>query len=148
MTTEQTEQITIPVGGMTCAACQAHVQRALQKSPGVQDAAVNLMTRQATVTFDPALATPERLVETIRDTGYEAELPAPGRTAVQEQEEQDRIARDEYHTLRKKAVVSVIAGAVSMAASMPLMSHNGHDPVLAWTMRVLDPLLVGAVPWL
>src|SRR5688572_15952881 len=112
-TATETEQITIPVGGMTCAACQAHVQRALQRTPGVQGAAVNLMTRQATVTFDPSVATPEALVESIRDTGYEAERPALGRTALEEQEEQDRIAREEYTLLRRKAVVSLIAGTAA-----------------------------------
>ena len=36
-----TEHITIPVTGMTCAACQSRVQRTLVKTPGVVDAAVN-----------------------------------------------------------------------------------------------------------
>ena len=148
MITEQTEQITIPVGGMTCAACQAHVQRALQKAPGVQEASVNLMTHQATVTFDPSVASPERLVNIIRDTGYEAELPAPGRSAIEEQEEQDRAVRDEYVSLRRKAIVSVLIGAAAMAASMPLMGHSVHDPVLDWAMRTVDPLLIRTLPWL
>ncbi|WP_410969087.1 heavy-metal-associated domain-containing protein, partial [Salmonella sp. SAL4444] len=51
--------ITLPVEGMTCAACQANVQRALGRAPGVERAAVNLMTHDATVVFDPALASPE-----------------------------------------------------------------------------------------
>ena len=50
--TAPTERVRIPVSGMTCAACQARVQRALQKSPGVADASVNLMMNSATVTFD------------------------------------------------------------------------------------------------
>jgi len=47
------EKVTIPVGGMTCGACVAHVRKTLLKTPGVSDAAVNLMTREAAVTFDP-----------------------------------------------------------------------------------------------
>ena len=43
------ETIHITVGGMTCAACQSHVQHALEEQPGVQKAAVNLMTEEATV---------------------------------------------------------------------------------------------------
>ena len=46
-------RLTIPVSGMTCAACQARVQRALEKTPGVSDASVNLMTNSASVAFDP-----------------------------------------------------------------------------------------------
>ncbi|MEP7066439.1 MAG: heavy metal-associated domain-containing protein [Gemmatimonadota bacterium] len=52
------EQIRIPVSGMTCAACQAHVQRALAQQPGVDEASVNLMMETAAVTFDPSVATP------------------------------------------------------------------------------------------
>ena len=47
------ERITIPVTGMTCAACQSFIQRTLAEQAGVQDAAVNLMLHNATVTFDP-----------------------------------------------------------------------------------------------
>ena len=42
-------RITLPVDGMTCAACQANVQRALTATPGVTKAAVNLMMHEATV---------------------------------------------------------------------------------------------------
>ena len=64
------ESCTIPVTGMTCAACSGRVQRALEKSPGVASASVNLMTGAATVSFDPDATSPERLVDTIRATGY------------------------------------------------------------------------------
>ena len=69
--------VTIPVSGMTCASCTSRVERALTGEAGVADASVNLMLRQATVSFDPALTTPDRLVEAIRATGYEAELADP-----------------------------------------------------------------------
>src|SRR5688572_27764911 len=74
-----TGTVTIPVDGMTCAACSARVQRALQRAPGVADASVNLMLRNAVVSFDAAATSPDRLVDVIRDTGYGAELPAEDR---------------------------------------------------------------------
>ena len=69
-------RIRIPVSGMTCAACQARVQSALARQPGVDDASVNLMMETAAVTFDPGVATPDADRRAIRDTGYGAELPA------------------------------------------------------------------------
>ena len=39
----------LTVTGMHCAACQAHVQKALQQTPGVADATVNLLTGEATI---------------------------------------------------------------------------------------------------
>src|SRR5215210_6035773 len=69
-------RITLPVEGMTCAACQANVQRALNATPGVTNAAVNLMTHEATVHYDPSTTGPAKLVDAINDTGYVSRLPA------------------------------------------------------------------------
>jgi Cu+-exporting ATPase len=149
------ERITIPVGGMTCAACQSFVQRTLAGEAGVQDATVNLMLHSACVTFDPEVLSAERLVETIRSVGYDAELPVSDRSDLEEQEKLDEDQRQEYQRLRLKAVVSLIAGAVAMVLSMPLMSMGGaaslsrmNDPLMAWFMRVLDPRLRHLLPWI
>jgi Cu+-exporting ATPase len=152
------ETIRIPVRGMTCAACQARVQRSLQRSPGVTDATVNLMTNMATVTFNPAATSPHTLVERIRDTGYDAELPAAGadRDAVDEQDEQDRAQREEFRSLRAKAGFALAAGAVAMVASMPLMvsehalagAGTVADPFMRWVMTALTPALHSVAPWL
>ena len=89
-TTATAERVTIPVGGMTCAACQAHVQKALAEQPGVRDASVNLMMGSASVTFDPSVIAPPQLVQAIKDTGYDATLPAPVTDVVAEQDARDR----------------------------------------------------------
>jgi P-type Cu+ transporter len=150
-------RVTLPVSGMTCAACSARVQRALQKQPGVQEAAVNLMVNSATVTFDPGSTSAERLVEVIRDTGYDAELPTPAENAFAEQEAHDRAREEEFRELRLKAVVSLAAAAVGMIVTMPVMAahmaHAGHgmgsaDPFMMWSMRVIDPWVERALPWL
>ncbi len=149
------EKVTIPVSGMTCAACSGRVQRALSKQPGVRDAAVNLMTGSATVRFDPAATTPGTLVEAIRATGYGAELARPDRTAFEEQDEQDRAQEEDFRELRVKAGASFAAAMAAMAVSMPLMAageHGAHgpaaDPFMRWTTGWLSPVLEGALPWL
>ena len=152
--------IRIPVTGMTCAACQSRVQRTLQQQPGVNDATVNLILNDATVTFDPATTSPAALVNVIRDAGYGASLAAPEQTALEEQNARDDHATTAYHTLRRKAVVSGIVGVFAMIISMPLMSqlaatmptHGGAssvgDPFMRWTMTVLDPALRRVAPWI
>ena len=152
--------IRIPVTGMTCAACQSRVQRTLQQQPGVNDATVNLILNDATVTFDPATTSPAALVNVIREAGYGASLAAPEQTALEEQDARDDHAATEYHTLRRKAVVSGIVGVFAMIISMPLMSqlaatmptHGGAssvgDPFMRWTMTVLDPALRRVAPWI
>ncbi|MFY9826824.1 MAG: heavy metal translocating P-type ATPase [Thermoanaerobaculia bacterium] len=149
-------RITLPVEGMTCAACQATVQKALQRQPGVLDASVNLMMKSAAVTYDPARVQPEALVEAIRETGYEAELPRPEQTAFEEQEARDRSQEAEFRGLRRKALASGAAGVVAMIFSMPLMAGlaaGGHagmtaDPFMRWVMHSLTPALRAVMPWL
>jgi Cu+-exporting ATPase len=146
------EQATIPVTGMTCAACQSFIQRTLANHAGVQDVAVNLMLNNATVTFDPGTTSPSALVDTIRRTGYGAEVPVANRSVLVEQEEHGVEQRHEYKQLRLKAIVSLIAGSFAMLLSMPLMSAGGmermQDPLTRWDMRVLDPVLHRVLPWL
>ena len=141
-------KLSFPVTGMTCAACQARVQRTLARTPGVQDATVNLMMGNATVAYDPAAVTAERLVEVVRDTGYGAELPREERSAFEEQEARDAAQAEEFRELRRKAIVSGAAGAVAMIASMPLMTASAHDspgpvadPFMRWAMESLTPAL-------
>ena len=149
------ERVNIPVTGMTCAACQSFIQRTLAGESGVQDATVNLMLHNATVTFDPRVITPSGLVEKIRSTGYGAELPVANESVLATQEKNDEDQLREYQQLRWKAWVSVMAGVVAMVASMPLMSMSSvgglqrmKDPFMSWSMRVLDPALRKIVPWL
>jgi Cu+-exporting ATPase len=146
------QRITIPVTGMTCAACQAHVQHALDQAPGVVKAAVSLMTNEATVAYDPAASSPEKLVEAIRATGYGAHWTPGVRDAFAAQEALDHEREAEYRDLRRKAMFSLGAGAVAMALSMPLMSPGGHahaaDPLMRWSMDTLTPALRALAPGL
>jgi P-type Cu+ transporter len=150
-----TERITIPVTGMTCAACQSFIQRTLATQSGVQDASVNLMLNNATVTFDPGVTSISTLVDTIKGTGYGAEVPALNTSVLALQEEHDAERLREYRQLRLKAAVSLVAGFVAMILSMPLMSVGStggmermKDPLMSWNMRVLDPVLRRVLPWL
>jgi Cu+-exporting ATPase len=69
MTTELRE-VTLPVGGMTCASCVRRVERALMKVPGVVEARVNLATEQATVDFDDQLCTTADMSQAVESAGY------------------------------------------------------------------------------
>jgi Cu+-exporting ATPase len=68
-------EIDLPVGGMTCAACAARVEKKLNRMPGVE-ASVNYATETAHVRY-PAALDPAELVATVVRTGYTAQLPPP-----------------------------------------------------------------------
>lgn len=150
-----TDTIVIPVSGMTCASCQAHVQRTLGKTPGVTSASVNLMMGNSTIVYDPSTVSAAALVETIKSTGYGAALPVADQTAFEEQAARDRAQDEEFRDLRAKAIVSGVAGAVAMVISMPLMVAAAEhapgavaDPFMRWAMESLSPAVRGVAPWL
>ena len=136
--TQRENELTIPVQGMTCAACTARVQRTLERTPGVSAANVNLMTGSATVSYDPASTTPERLVDAIRDTGYGAELPDAG-ASIEEMTGAEDAARDrERRELRSKFAVSLAAALLSIPLSMPSrpwLLFALTLPVMGWAGR-------------
>jgi P-type Cu+ transporter len=153
VSTATLERVSIPVTGMSCAACQSFIQRTLAGEAGVHGATVNLMLHNATVTFDPRVVSPEGLVEKIRSTGYGAEMPVADVSVLEAQEKHDEEQLREYRSLRLKAIVSVLAGTVAMIASIPLMNaaaglERMKDPFMSWSMRVLDPALRSMMPWL
>ncbi|MGH9386950.1 MAG: heavy metal translocating P-type ATPase [Vicinamibacterales bacterium] len=153
VTAAATERITLPVDGMSCAACQTTVQGALRATRGVTQAAVNLMTHEATIVYQPSLVTPDALVDAVNATGYVAHLPAPV-IDTGEDDTRERAERDRYRDLLTKALVSLALGALAMVISMPLMggtsAHAGHgtDPLLVWMMTLVDPPLRAAWPGL
>ncbi|MET0961527.1 MAG: heavy metal translocating P-type ATPase [Noviherbaspirillum sp.] len=64
------DELTLAIGGMSCAACVGRVEKALSKVPGVSAASVNLATEKATV---HARGVPlQALLEAVRKAGYEA----------------------------------------------------------------------------
>ncbi len=133
-------KVTIPVQGMTCAACQSRVQRVLQAEAGVVDASVHLMLKQAVITYDSAVTSQALLVEAINRTGYQAKPAAQDQTSFDEQEAQDRAQEEEYRAVRRKALWSGAAGLLAMALSMPLMVANvpaGHMTgfFMRWMMQ-------------
>ena len=149
------QTVILPVTGMTCAACQSRVQRQLGRAPGVSDASVNLLLGNATITFDPRVVSPAALVQVVLDTGYGAEMPVEGDDVVEQLAARDATTAHEYGALKRRAIVSGVAGAIAMVASMPLMVRDDHatmgvvaDPFMRWAMTGLSPALESALPWL
>jgi P-type Cu+ transporter len=149
MAAEVLDSLTIPVSGMTCAACSGRVQRTLEKTAGVASASVNLLTNSATVDYDPAVTSPDRLVEAIRETGYGAEL----KTEIEPVEDlfaaQDESRDRESAELRRKFQVSIVAAVLSMLFSMRLAELTPAvttDPLMH-LMAPLTAALRRLLPW-
>ena len=69
-------EIVLPIEGMTCASCVNRIERFLKKTPGVEEASVNLATERATVRLNPGLAGRDEAVAAVRAAGYEVKPEA------------------------------------------------------------------------
>ncbi len=67
---------TLPIEGMTCAACSAAVERAVRKLPGVNEANVNLTAENLHLSYDESQVTLENVVKAVDDAGYKAVIPS------------------------------------------------------------------------
>lgn len=59
---------------MTCASCAQTIEKALKEHVGVEQANVNFASEKAYLTYDPKATDKKKLIETVRATGYDANL--------------------------------------------------------------------------
>jgi Cu+-exporting ATPase len=110
------ERVTYPVRGLHCAACVGKVEGALRSVPGVSDAAVNLATERATVTYDPARVEFEALKAAVEAAGYDLVRPqgAAARAVDHERAEQER----EQRRMRARFVVGALLSTPVLLGGM------------------------------
>ncbi|MGB8218376.1 MAG: heavy metal translocating P-type ATPase [Candidatus Methanoperedens sp.] len=64
------KKISLKITGMTCASCAQNIETALKKTEGVKDASVNFSFEKASVEYDAATVTPQRLENVVTSLGY------------------------------------------------------------------------------
>ena len=144
------------IGGMTCAACAARIERTLVKQHGVVSASVNLATEKAMVSFDPQAIELLSLKAAIEKIGYTV-LEPPKTGAADE----DRLRKQkEIGTLRAKLIAAAVftlpllyiamAPMINMATALRLPFPAALDPMnyplayaLAQLLLVIPPVGVG-----
>ncbi len=123
--------VTIPIGGMTCAACAQRIEKGLAKMEGVSSATVNFATEKATVTYDPQKVRLVALRQGIEKLGYKA-LGTEKNTV-----DEDKIRKE------KEIRVMWIKFIVSAAFGIPLL-YIAMAPMLVWPRLpvpgFLDPM--------
>lgn len=117
------------VTGMTCSACSAHVEKAVNRLGGVSQATVNLMTGGMNVSFEGITA--QQIIDAVIDAGYGCELAG-------ESAREKRSAR-QTEELRKKKRSLLLSAAFLIPLCYIAMGHMLHLPIpdaLAQNMRL------------
>lgn len=101
---------TLPVIGMACSACSANVERTLKGLDGVADASVSLLSRTATITYEPHHISLEQMKEAINALGYDL--------VIAQDESVEAITRREFTLLRRRTILAWVLSVLVMAVSM------------------------------
>jgi len=119
----------LAISGMTCAACSARLERVLKNADGVLEAAVNLASESAEISFAPARVRPADLIQLVRDAGFDAKIVSRSAAAFEER------ARDAAERLaaQKRELIPAFAFALPLLALS--MGHMVGLPLPA----ALDP---------
>lgn len=104
------------IGGLHCSLCTGTIEKALGRMPGVDKVAVSLTHEQALVEYDPAIARPERLLQTLKDIGYT--ISDPRKLRAFEEEERDLV-----HEARR-----FVSAVILTVATIPIIA----DPTVGW----------------
>lgn len=136
------------VTGMSCAACQAHVEKAVSGVDGVESCCVSLLTNSMSVT---GTADPEKIIKAVEDAGYGASPETKGDKADSSllKNMEARLEDHETPVLKRRLVSSIVFLIVliyfSMGASMwgwPVPSFLEHNMV---GIGIIEMLLSGIV---
>ena len=131
----ETVSASLNIGGMTCAACVYHVERALTGVPGVTKANVNLGVEKAAVEFSPGLATLDDLRRAVEEAGYRVEAVGD------RQQELERLSRTQEMRALSRRLAVAVAGAVLLF----LGSFDGFPWVSGWMQLGYYPFLLWAL---
>jgi Cu+-exporting ATPase len=117
---------TLSVGGMTCAACSARVERALRKLEGIESAVVNLATEKATVIYDPSALRLSAIKEANIKAGYQVIETSKGIV------DEDKLRKEkEIKLLWTKFIVAAALG-------LPLL-YIAMAPMIKWVNLPFPP---------
>lgn len=123
------------VSGMTCAACQAHVDRAVSKLDGVQSVAVNLLAGSMMVDYDPAQVSPDDICTAVDRAGYSASPVEAGAGSSGNAQARSGAAHVEPPTKKLEAAASAMRARliVSIVFLIPLF-YIGMGHMLGWPL--------------
>ncbi len=128
------------VTGMTCAACQANVEKVARKLDGTQKAEVNLLAEQLTVTFDENKLTADDIINAVNNIGYGASISSPSdkkSNATTQWDERKKNEAEKLKAMKIRLISSVIFLVILMYIAMGHMSGLPLPPFLHGTENAL-----------
>ena len=132
------------VTGMTCAACSAHVERAVAQLPGVKTAAVNLMLGRLNASYDENQVTSQQIIDAVIRAGYGAR--EADESDLTPDKQQDEAVRRMGRRLLWSVICLVPLFYISMGHMMglpvPGIFHEDHLAMALTELALVIPILI------
>ena len=123
------QQLSLQVGGMTCASCVSRVEKVLLGVPGVGEAVVNLANERASVAYRAGEVDPDRITAAIETAGYSAR-PVTG----EKTDDCERVAREEEMAGLRRDLLLAAAFTVPLFLIAMLKMAPGVDGLMMEAM--------------
>ena len=119
------------IQGMTCASCQAHVTRAVEKLDGTKNVNVSLLTNDMTVDIDENKVDSKKIIQAIEDAGYEACIANDSNEGVNNNFDKPNFIRNRVQesndlaikNMKSRLIISLIFWIPLMCVAMHKMLH-------------------------
>jgi heavy metal translocating P-type ATPase len=133
---ENTLSLTLEVDQMWCPACAWVIEERLKRSPGIVSASCNFATDRVRCDYQPVITSPQKIISTIKDLGYEASLPGEGMEAKNRKAEIIRFV--------VSAFLTVNVMMLSFALYSGFFTELGRDSVykLSWPIFVMASIVL------
>ena len=141
------ERAELEISGIVCVACITAIENALKEVPGVIDESINPVSAQAVIDYDPSVVTFEKIIQTIRSTGYDViEVPPVGAEA--ELVDREKAFRErEITQYRNQFIFTVIFGIPfllgMLAPYVPIIPTFFMDPVFQFAVTAPVMVIIG-----
>ena len=112
------------ITGMTCSACSARVEKNINKTEGIIEANVNLLSNSMIVKYDESVLTEGDIIKVVQDTGYGASSADKKNEAAKSDQKSD--AEQEFKEMKKRLIISFLFAVPLFYISM------GH--MLEWPL--------------
>ena len=133
-----TRKETFPVLGMSCAACAARVDKALNVQSGVQSASVNYASNTVQVIYDDESCSPELLKAAVQNAGYDLLIASK----EEAEDEAEKVRQQRYRSLKRHTLWAMVLAVPIMMLSMVWMDVRWVN-VVVWLLATPVVFVLG-----
>lgn len=131
------KKLVVGIGGMSCAACSAAVERSLKKLPGMESAEVNIATEQAVMTYDEKQLDIEKIRHAVERAGF---TMIEQTTANEDAERERKERREKSQKVRLITAICLTVPLLYIAMGPMIFMSKGGLPLPSFISPHMHPL--------